>query len=480
MCFDSFLGVFAYKSRCFLQYKSPRLRCDIMEGLVNRWNVKNLFLDYASLKIIKRLKMKARKILLILNVEGLNYKQCFMKKMLFGLISLLLLSCTSTTSTKTNKNADEALAKIRQAGEEVYKLFISSMGQTVFDVDYVLDGKNLVVKGDLDSSTTKEMLLIKLESLGYTIQDSLRLLPEDTSLGDKKYGVVNLSVCNLHSKADFSSEMVTQGLLGMPIHLLDFDNWYRINMPDGYVAWVHRAAIVSMTKEEYDVWNRAEKIIVTSHYGFTYEKADVKSQTVSDVVSGNRLKWEGTEGNFYKVSYPDGRKAYVARAISQPESEWRKVLKQDPESILATAKTLLGVPYLWAGTSAKGMDCSGFVRTVLFMHDIIIPRDAYQQAKTGDRMEIAPDFANLQPGDLLFFGRKATPESQERVVHVGIYIGDKKFIHSQGDVHISSLDVTDADFDEFNLNRLLFGTRFLHQLGTFLVSSTNSNFYYCH
>ena len=43
------------------------------------------------------------------------------------------------------------------------------------------------------------------------------------------------------------------------------------------------------------------------------------SQTVSDVVAGNRLKWEGSKGHFYKVSYPDGRQAYIPKSISQPD-----------------------------------------------------------------------------------------------------------------------------------------------------------------
>lgn len=152
------------------------------------------------------------------------------------------------------------------------------------------------------------------------------------------------------------------------------------------------------------------------------EKPDEKSQTVSDVVAGNRLKWEGSKGHFYKVSYPDGRQAYISKSISQPETKWRASLKQDVESIIETAYTMIGIPYLWAGTSSKGVDCSGLVRTVLFMHDIIIPRDASQQAYVGERIEITSDFANVQRGDLVFFGRKAFSGRKEGISHVGIYL----------------------------------------------------------
>lgn len=297
-------------------------------------------------------------------------------------------------------------------------------------------------------------------------------------LGEKTFGIVNLSVCNLRSDDNFSSEMITQGLLGMPVRVLEQTGWYRIQTPDDYMGWVHGAAIVRMTEEEYHAWNNAEKIVVTSHYGFTYEKPCPESQSVSDVVSGDRLKWEGVEGDYYKAAYPDGRKAYISRSISQPEKEWRKALKQDASNIIATARTLLGVPYLWAGTSAKGMDCSGFVRTTLYLHDIIIPRDASQQAGVGQRIDIAPGFDNLQPGDLLFFGRKATEERKERVVHVAIYMGDKKFIHAQGDVRINSFDPADTNFDEYNLNRLLFATRFLDSMDTPGINTTATNPYY--
>ena len=297
--------------------------------------------------------------------------------------------------------------------------------------------------------------------------------------GEKTCGIVNLSVATLCEKPDFASEMMTQALLGMPVKVLDKGDWHRIQTPDDYVAWVHRAGVYLVTPEELKAWNEAEKVVVTSLYGFVYSQPDKRSQTVSDVVAGNRLKREREKSAFYEVSYPDGRTGYIEKSISMPEDKWRAGVKQDAESILQTAYTLMGIPYIWAGTSTKGMDCSGFVRTVLFMHDIIIPRDASQQALVGEHIEIEPDFGNLLPGDLVFFGRKATDKVSQRVVHVGIYMGTKRYIHSQGDVHVSSFDPEDPLYDAFNRGRLLFATRVLPYINKVKeVNTTLTNPYY--
>lgn len=294
------------------------------------------------------------------------------------------------------------------------------------------------------------------------------------------YGIVNLSVCNLHDKADWASEMVTQGLLGMPVRVLQHGGrWICVTLPDGYTAWVHEAGIRLVTCGELAAWNAAEKIVATAHYGFVYSQPDLKAQTLSDVVAGCRLKWTGTRGAFYRVAYPDGREGYIPKSLSMPEKKWRGALRRDAAGIVGTAYTLMGIPYLWAGTSSKGVDCSGLVRTVLFMHDVIMPRNASQQARVGRRIDIAPDFSNLQEGDLIFFGLRATDGQPERVTHVGIYIGNRRFIHSQGDVHIGSLDPDDALFDDFNFNRLLFATRFLPYINKEKeINTTETNPYY--
>jgi cell wall-associated NlpC family hydrolase len=139
------------------------------------------------------------------------------------------------------------------------------------------------------------------------------------------------------------------------------------------------------------------------------------------------------------------------------EREWRMKLDQSPEAILATAKSMLGFPYIWAGMSPKGMDCSGYVRTVLFMHDIIIPRDAGPQSKVGETIE---DRDALQPGDLVFFGSRRD-NGRPRVSHVGFYLGDGKFIHSLGYVKIGSFNPRDPEYDSYNTDRYLFGGRIL-------------------
>ncbi|KQC09452.1 MAG: hypothetical protein APR62_02360 [Smithella sp. SDB] len=97
------------------------------------------------------------------------------------------------------------------------------------------------------------------------------------------------------------------------------------------------------------------------------------------------------------------------------------------ESLVKTAKDFLGVPYLWGGTSSDdGFDCSGLTMTVYQLNGLNLPRNSKEQFNTGDTV----NKNDLQKGDLVFFSLKG----RNSVSHVGIYIGDGKFIHasSQG------------------------------------------------
>lgn len=275
----------------------------------------------------------------------------------------------------------------------------------------------------------------------------------------QEYGVVNISVCNLRATPDYDAEMVSQALMGTPVHILqitDKNSWPEVQTPDTYTGWVHKDAITLLSFEEYHAWNAAPKIVVTALTGVVYDGPSDQAATLSDVVAGDRLKDLGRKGRYYRVEFPDGRIGYLHKKLGMPEAEWRKNLDQTPEAILSTALKMNGFPYLWAGMSPKGTDCSGFVRTVLFMHDIIIPRDASQQAPKGERIFGTED---LLPGDLVFFGRKDT--AAPRVSHVGIYLGEGRFIHSLGLVKIGSFRPEDPLYDGYNTGRYLFASRIL-------------------
>ena len=275
----------------------------------------------------------------------------------------------------------------------------------------------------------------------------------------QEYGVVNISVCNMRRTADFDAEMVSQALLGTPVKIIGSGEnkpfpWPHVQTPDEYTGWVHYAAITRMSEEQLHGWNAAPKVVVTALTGVVYSEPSECSATVSDVVAGNRLIFLGKKGRWLKVGFPDGREGYVPRSVAQREEDWRKGLDQSPEAILRTAQSMLGFPYIWAGMSSKGMDCSGFVRTVLYMHDIIGPRDSGPQSRTGQRIE---GLDALRPADLVFFGR--WDGDKPRVSHVGFYLGEGRFIHSLGYVKIGSFRPEDPLYDAYNTGRYLFASR---------------------
>ena len=111
------------------------------------------------------------------------------------------------------------------------------------------------------------------------------------------------------------------------------------------------------------------------------------------------------------------------------------------------------------------MDCSGFTKTVYYLNGLMLPRDASQQVHVGIEVETDPSLKNLQPGDFLFFGRKATSSAKEKITHVAIYLGDGKMIHSSERVRIQSLKRGDEDFAENRLNTLVRAKRLLENIG---------------
>jgi cell wall-associated NlpC family hydrolase len=167
------------------------------------------------------------------------------------------------------------------------------------------------------------------------------------------------------------------------------------------------------------------------------------------MVAGALLELKGDAGTHYAVGYPDGRTGYLLKRDAQPFTAWLEAAKDTPERVVATAYRFVGVPYLWGGTSAKGMDCSGFTKTVYFLNGVLLPRDASQQVLVGEPVPKDNGMAAVKEGDLLFFGSRAREGRPERVTHVAISLGGKRFIHSPGggEVTTNSMDPSDPDYN---------------------------------
>ncbi len=304
-------------------------------------------------------------------------------------------------------------------------------------------GDEMVLRGESMFSEAKDEILQLLKNKGITIIDSVTLLPDTVQI-EKNWGLITLSVANMRSRPAHSSEMVSQAIMGTPVRILkDGDGWVLIQTPDRYLGWTNKSAVQVMSRSEIGQWRSKERVIFTGSAGNIF--ADSPGKTVlSDLVAGTIVEMKSQDQKSIMVSLPDGRLGYVPKVNWMNFNIWKDTVSLKSEKMIVSGKQLMGFPYLWGGTSSKGMDCSGFVKTVCFLNGVIVERDASQQSHHGVEIDLKSGWNNLQKGDLLFFGSK----QPYRVNHVGLYIGNGEVLHESGSVHINSLDKSKANFNE--------------------------------
>lgn len=285
------------------------------------------------------------------------------------------------------------------------------------------------------------------------------------SAQEKRMAVVEFSTSYLRLQPDYESPLETQELMGTVVEIVgEKSYWREVVTPQPYRAWCTDQGLVEMNQEELEAYMAAPKVMFMQLYGHIYTKPSLKSATLCDLVGGDIMRFAGRKGKWTKVMLPSGKTGYVPSkelkehkgfmSIAMGEGNSETISPETTEAIIAEAEKLVGVPYLWGGMSAKGVDCSGLVRISHIMNGILLPRNASQQIKCGDRVELD----QLQRGDLVFFGTPATDEKPMRVTHVGIYLGDGRIIHSSHRVRINSLTPGEADYYE-NAHRLIAAIR---------------------
>ncbi len=285
-----------------------------------------------------------------------------------------------------------------------------------------------------------------------------------TNRGDMLYALANQSVINLRSGPGHVNELTTQAIMGTPLKIEEKEGtWVRVTTPEGYSGWATLNSIRPMSRRELDDFIQSKRVIVTTHFTLLRERPSEHSAIVADAVWGAVLQYDGDKNRYFKIILPNGERAYLYKKHGCDFEKWVRSRKPTAENIVLTSKEFLGIPYLWGGASVKGFDCSGFTKMVYFLNGIIIERDASQQALTGDEIDIKNGLELIQPGDLLFFGSKATGETDEKVTHVGIYLAAGEFIHSSDRVKINSLIPDTYNYYE-NANKLLKVKRILTRI----------------
>ncbi len=120
----------------------------------------------------------------------------------------------------------------------------------------------------------------------------------------------------------------------------------------------------------------------------------------------------------------------AAPAGAAPRADAPAVIRGE---LVGYARSMLGAPYVWGGATPDGFDCSGLVQYSFGHIGVQVPRTAEMQFEASQPVAID----SLRPGDLLFF------DTSDRYSHVGIYVGNGRFIHAPRtgrDVTISTID----------------------------------------
>ena len=187
----------------------------------------------------------------------------------------------------------------------------------------------------------------------------------------------------------------------------------------------------------------ASAITATRMTSIVHYSAYYSGAVIGCLEDGTQIKVLGTKNSFYKIDCYD-MKGYIAKSQVEKREDGNYYVKCKADScesqklptvssqqlltlraqLEKEARKLLGVPYLWGGTSRKGIDCSGFTQYSYRKIGFELNRTAVSQLANG----IVVAKADMRPGDLVFF--KNTTDNGRIATHVGIYLGDGKMIHS--------------------------------------------------
>lgn len=257
--------------------------------------------------------------------------------------------------------------------------------------------------------------------------------------------LVAASVADLYAAPWVGAERVTQVLLGAQVPLLAVEgDWAQVVAPDGYHGWLWSGLLVPAPEK------RRDNVIMVARPRLQIQAVGTGEECpLLTAFLGTVLEVAGNFSPLLKVVLPTGDHGWVPEAGVKGFQREEGIPRAGPARLLELARQFVGVPYLWGGITADGLDCSGLTYILHYACGVQLPRDANEQFLAGTGVK------DLAPGDLVFF---AVGKSPLFPTHVGIYLGDALFIHASsryGRVVVTPLE------DAFYRARFLGGRRYL-------------------
>jgi gamma-D-glutamyl-L-lysine dipeptidyl-peptidase len=189
------------------------------------------------------------------------------------------------------------------------------------------------------------------------------------------------------------------------------DDWRYIQGADQYFGWVALDDLAVFT-------GYGQKHVVAVLLADVRDAPRSDASVIARLPAGTAMPATGVRPDGWSELHfgPGWRTGYVAPG---DVADIRELPHHYPtaDDYLKTAESFIGIPYLWGGTTALGLDCSGLVQQVYRLNGVALPRDADQQAMLGRRVDEA------RAGDLMFFGAQS-------VTHVALATSATEFIHA--------------------------------------------------
>jgi gamma-D-glutamyl-L-lysine dipeptidyl-peptidase len=250
-------------------------------------------------------------------------------------------------------------------------------------------------------------------------------------------GEISVPVASIFKEPKPTSERVTQALLGEPVQIVEQrGSWSRVyvtrqyRLQEGYPGWVLTSALSLGPTAP----GAGRTVCVAVARASVRKAPQALAPPLSGVFMATRLHTSGHEqGGWLQVQVPGSQElGWIAVSDLAAQGRQASATPHSGRDLVSTALQLRGTPYLWGGLSVLGVDCSGLTTLAYRVHGLELPRDADQQALVGDKVEEA----NLQAGDLLFFGKKPTD-----ITHVAMYWDKGRMVEasSHGGVKVSTL-----------------------------------------